>query len=146
MHNSASNWLWTWYCWLDQLVPGEIGRGRCQESGIEAVFPNIYSLILLFMFSALYLKGKKVCCSQSKASFLVLFPETWPQKFALDIFYLSSCTFVQCPLAKLFTYTCTHTHIHKFNSWFTRDFKTINHIESHQLAIHYRPFPHICCN
>ena len=101
--------------------------------------------LTLHVFSPL-LEGEKVCCSQSKASFLVLFPETWPQKFALDIFYLSSCTFVQCPLAKLFTYTCTHTHIHKFNSWFTRDFKTINHIESHLLAIHYRPFPHICCN
>lgn len=66
-------------------MPGEIERGRCQEAGREAVFPSVYSLILLFMFSAL-LEGEKVCCSQSKASFLVIFPETWPQKFSLDIF------------------------------------------------------------
>lgn len=40
-------------------MPDEIARGRCQEARREAVFPNVYALILLFMFSALYLKGKK---------------------------------------------------------------------------------------
>ena len=145
MHSSASNWLWTWYRWLDQLVPGEIGGGRCQESGIEAVFPSVYSLILLFMFSALYLNGKKsVVVNPRLPSWFFSQRLSLKNSLWIYIFFLSSCTFVQCPLAKLFTYTCTH--IHKFNSWFTRDFKTINHIESHLLTIHYGPFLHICCN
>lgn len=141
MHNSASNWLWTWYRWLDQPVPGEIGGSRCQESGIEAVFPSVYSLILLFMFSALYLKGKKSVVVNPRLP-------SWffSQRFSLKnslwiyiyIFFLSSCTFVQCSLAKLFTYTCTH--IHKFKRfqnhksyWVTSTSNSLWALSSHLL-------------
>ena len=91
-------------------MPGEIGGGRCQESGIEVVFPSVYSLILLFVFSALYLKGKKSVVVNPRLPSWFFSQRLGLKNLLWSYIFLSSCTFVQCPLAKLFTYTRTHTH------------------------------------
>ena len=71
------------------------------------------SQCLLFDFTlrvlSSLLEGEKVCCSQSKASFLVLFPETWPQKFALVIYFFVFLYICSVPFSKV-VYIHTHTH------------------------------------
>lgn len=66
-------------------MPGEIAWGRRQEVGREAVSPSVHSLILLLVLSALYLEGKKAAVADPKLPSW-LFSQTWPWKFAVDIF------------------------------------------------------------
>lgn len=78
-------------------MPDEIERGRCQEAGREAVFPSVYSLILPFMFSALYLKGRKsVVVNPKLPSWLFsqrLGLKNFPWTYLFGILYICSVSF-----------------------------------------------------